>query len=192
MRALLRGAHISGVVRLWSRHATPRAFTHLIVQGPTGRAILGAIDPAAPGLFVVGHPTLGDWSRVPALCKRPDDGGVLHAFAGMTPDDGGSPLTVAEFAALDAVELYVAGHLRRYVNGRDRLGVPILGLDLTDATLLDAIDPAVVVWRSDSGEPWALVPVRYKRADGRPRVDPDDVHDTAVVQWTDDAEVVLP
>lgn len=186
MRALLRGAHLHGAVRLWSRRATPRAFSHLIVTGASGRALLNGIDPSAPGLFMFHHPTLGDWSEVPSQFKAPD-GSVLHQFAGVTPLDGGEPLTAAEFAALETVELYALGHVRRYVNGRARGGALILGLDLTTSTLLDAIVPSAVVWRSDDSVSWADVDERYKRVDGRPRVDPDDVRDTALVSWSDPA-----
>ena len=186
MRALLRGAHIHGAVRLWSRHATPRAFSHLIVTGASGKALLNGIDPAATGLFVFRHPTLGDWSAVPSQFKAPD-GSVLHQFAGVTPLDGGEPLTAAEFTALETVELYVLGHVRRYVNGHARGGALILGLDLTASTLLDAIVPTAVVWRSDGTTPWADVDERYKRLDGGPRVDPDDVRDTGIVSWSDPA-----
>ena len=185
IKAICKGFRIDAAVRLWSRHATPIAFTHLCVSGPTGRAILTGLDPAATGLFVFGHPTLGDWSKVPALYKRPD-GGVLHVFAGVTPDDGGAPLTADEFAAKNAVELYVRGHLLRHTSrsaGDDSLYV---AMGLTSAALLNAIKPTAIIYRSDTMQ-WADVPAAYKRPNGTPRVDPDDLRDTALVSWSDPA-----
>lgn len=188
MRALIRGAHLVGAVRLWSRHATPRAFSHLLLTGPTGRALLNALDPAAAGVFAFGHPTLGDWGGVPALFKRPD-GGVLHVFAGGTPDDGGEPLEAEDYAARDTVELYVLGHVERYASGYARGGVPLLGLQTTTATLLDALAPAAIVWRSDSAVAWADVSTTFKRVNGKPRVDLDTARTTPIVSYVDPASV---
>lgn len=197
VRAIIRGGHIDNCVRCWTRHATPRAFTHLIV-GRDGQAVLGAVDPAASGLFVFGHPTLGLWSTVPAPAKR-EDGGVLHSFAGVTPDmptdpeDIVDPLTgetttaAQQFAARASVELYVAGHVTRFVNGTASDGTRYCGMALTDATFLDSIKPALVEWRSDV-TPWGEAPSKFKRADGSPRVDPDDVQQTAVVWPPSDVE----
>ena len=197
IKAIVKGFRIDAAVPHWSRHATPVAFTHLCVSGPTGRAILTGLDPAAVGLFVFGHPTLGQWTAVPAFYKRPD-GGPLHVFAGVTPDmpadpapivdpETGQTVTVAQqFAAKNAVELYVRGHLVRHTSrsaGDDSLYV---AMGLTNATLLNAIKPAAIVYRSDTML-WADVPARYKKANGAPRVDPDDAHDTALVSWSDPA-----
>lgn len=179
IKAIIKGCKIDNCVRCWTRHATPRAFTHMIVSGPSGRAALNHIDVEAEGLFVFRHPDLGDWATVPALGKREADGGVLHAFAGVTPDDGGEQLDAEEFAGLDAVELYVAGHVERFINGTRRDGQPFVGLSLTDATLLDSIVSGAVVYRSDQ-DAWALVDAAYKSDSGGPRVEPDDVQETAV------------
>jgi hypothetical protein len=187
IKAILRGGHIDNCVRLWTRHATPVAITHMIV-GRDGKAFLNAVDPGATGLFVFHHPTLGDWSAVPAKAKR-EDGGVLHVYAGVTPDDGGEPLSEEEFAGLASVELYVRGHVEKFINGVARDGTRYCGLVLTDATFLDAIKPSVVEWRSDV-TPWVEAPDKFKRADGSPRVDPDDVQQTAVVQWVEPVEPV--
>jgi len=187
VKAILHGFRIDSAVRLLSRHDTPIAFTHICVSGPTGRAILNAVDPAASGLFIFHHPTLGDWSSVPALFKQPD-GSVLHQFAGRTPLDGGEPQTAEEFAQRDEVELYVLGWLERYAcrtAGDDTLYV---AMDLTQPTLLDAIKPSAVVWRSDEA-PWSSVDAKYKRPDGSPRVDPATVQATPLVQWVEPVEI---
>jgi len=179
MKAIIRGAHLAGAINCWTRHATPQPFAHLLTAGVGGRGALAALDPAASGLFVFGHPTLGDWSAIPALGKRPD-GGVLHAWMGITSDDGGAPLTADEFAALDVVELYVRGHVLRFVNGHDRNGVEFVGLELTQATLLDSVQPQFVPWRSD--QPGAL-PDEYKADDGSPIVDPALATIVQEVRW---------
>ena len=200
IKAICKGFHIDQPVRCWSRHAVPIAFTHLCVSGPTGRAILAGLVEDASGLFIFGHPTLGLWSagRM-AKFKRPD-GGVLHQFAGMTPsiptdpedivdpETGETTTVIQQFAAKSAVEMYVLGHILRWTNctaGDDTLYV---GLGMTDASLLDAIKPSAIVFRSDTMA-WADVPGRYKRSDGSPRVDVDDLHDTPEVRWVDPADV---
>lgn len=188
MRALLRGCHLVGAVRLWSRHATPRAFSHLLLTGPTGRALLSALDPVAAGVFAFGHPTLGDWSGAPAQFKQPD-GSVLHQFAGVTPLDGGEPLEAEDYAARDTLELYVLGHVERYASGYSRGGVPLLGLQLTTSTLLAAINPAAIVWRSDGAVAWADVSTTFKRADGSPRVNLDRARTTPIISYVDPASV---
>ena len=179
MQAIVKGAGIENAVRLLSRHATPRAFTHVCLSGVAGRGFLAAVDPAAVGLFVFSHPTLGDWGAVPAQFKRLD-GGVGHAFAGITPDMPGPPLSAADFAGLTAVELYVLGHLRRWCNGRTRAGAEFLALVTDHPALVDAVKPALVAWRSDTAT-WDAAPAEYKRASGAPLVDPTTVRETTLV-----------
>jgi hypothetical protein len=61
-------------------------------------------------------------------------------------------------------------------------------MELTATTLLDAIKPAAIVYRSDQ-DAWADVPAKYKRADGSPRIDPATVQETQLVQWVDPEDV---
>lgn len=178
MRAIIRGGHFSACVRCWTRHASPVPFTHIVTEGVAGRGALAAIDPNTTGLFVFGHPTLGDWASIPALAKTPE-GGALHSFNHPTPPD---PMTAEAFAELHYLELFVRGHIRRYGNGERADGVPIVGLQLDDATLLDSIRPALVAFRSDTMT-WDEVPDEYKNADGSPRIDTGDVVDTSEVRW---------
>jgi len=208
MRALLRGAHVHGAVRLWSRHVTPRAFTHLVVTGADGRALLNGIVPTASGLFVFGHPTLGLWSKLEDEYKRPD-GGPLHQFAGVTPDKPADPCdtkedlgvgdvrlvlatTAAEkFAGQATVELYLPGHIERVANGVARGGTPLVALE-ADAELLAALLPGAVAWREDTTLASAA-PSGCKGADGKLRVDPAVARTTATVSWADPAALpVIP
>jgi len=159
----------------------------MVLSGPSGRAAYAHIDEQASGLFVFHHPTLGDWSAVPAQFKRAD-GGVSHAFAGVTPDDGGTQdeagdhYTAAEkFAGRGVVELFVLGHVTAFANGRRSDGKPFAAMKLGDATLLDSITAAAVPYRSDTGT-WAQVDDKYKTDSGGPRVDPDAVTETDIIE----------
>jgi hypothetical protein len=184
VKALIRGGHLSCAVNLWTRHATPQPFAHLLLQGVSGRGVLAAIDPAASGLFVFGHPTLGNWSALPggANSKLPS-GGPLHVYAGVTPNDGGVPLSAADFAALDVIELYVRGHVKRYINGETHSGKRYLGLQLDNATLIDALDASFVVWRT--GEDWDLVDADYKDNNGSPIVDITSAIETSIIVYAE-------
>lgn len=178
MKAIIKGAHFLQCVRCYTRHATPVAFTHILCVGVGGQGALTAIDPAATGLFVFWHPTLGDWSTVPALGKTAG-GAPIHVFGGVTPADGGSPLTADEFSSLRRVELYVRGHVRRHTEDAfDANGVRFVGLTVDDSTILDSVLPQFVPWRSDVDGP--TLPLEYTDGNGNPIVDPDEMHDTAL------------
>lgn len=159
---IIRGAHVEACANIYTRHATPRPIAHLLLSGANGRAMLRAFDPDAAGLFVFGHPTLGDWSSIPRLYKAPG-GSPLHAFAGVTPD----PATAQDmdFDGRGTIEVLVRGHVVRYANGVTRRPrAPFMALKLTGSTLLAAIKPSVIVWQT--GDEWSDVPARYKGRGG--------------------------
>jgi hypothetical protein len=167
---------------------------HFVVSGVSGRTFYSNVDPSATGFFVVGHPTLGDWSLVPALYKR-SDGGPLHVFPGITPDpmlsvpappddfgfaDFG---TVGYFAALQTVEFFVHGKFKKYLNGTDRegghfLAIAFSGSDADD--FLDSLKPLAIAWDGRS-QTWSQAPAKYKKDDGSPVVDPDLAVEIATV-----------
>ena len=179
MKALIRGAYVDHAINLWTRHATPRAVCHLILGPVSGRGFLDAVDPAAAGLFIFGHSTLGDWSSIPALYKS-TAGGPLHEYAGVTPDDGGTPLSAEDFAAQSTVELLVLGHVKRYANGStQRPRRKFLALEITSGEFMAAIDPNFIVWQT--GEDWGAVSDDYKNKSGGPLIDTDDVQDVLTI-----------
>ena len=179
MKAILKACHIENCVRVWSRHTTPRAFTHICLSGPTVKATYNAINPAATGLFVFNHPTLGDWSAVPSNFKTPD-GTPLHQFAGLSTISE-DPSWTDEYPV---IEIFVLGHIKKFVNGIRRNGKPFCGIQIDDTALLDSIKPAAVPYRSDTMQ-WGDVDDSYKLPNGKPRADPDDVQETAIIVYTE-------
>jgi hypothetical protein len=172
-KLLLKRGRVENILVVWSRHATPRPLCHMRLQGVSGRAVLNHVDPAAPGLFIPGHPTLGDASAIPALYVRPD-GGPLHVYMG-SPDQWPAQLTADEFAGLDIIDIWFRGQLRRFASGARSDGVPFFGVQWQDSegdAFRDALLPAARVW--ETGESWAAVSDLYKWPDGSPRIDPDE------------------
>jgi len=175
MKLLIKGGHIENAVNLWSRHATPKRFVHLLLRGVSGRGVLNNVDPAATGLFIFGHPTLGNWTSVPSQFKLVG-GTVGHAYSGITPDVPPAPMSAEDFSALNIVELYVLGHIRAFINGQDASGGDFCGVawsGTSGESFRNALLPAARVWQT--GDDWGAVDSKYKHADGSPRIDPDAV-----------------
>lgn len=172
MKAIIKGVHLIGAFNIYSRHTTPIAFCHIAVDTVDGVGY-SAINEAASGIFVVGHPTLGLWSTVGANFKN-TEGGPIHMISGITPDPipEGEPVD-QPFTSRAVVEIFALGHMRKYVNGTARDKSRYLGMQITDATLIDSIKPAAIVWQT--GDAWSAVDQKYKRHDGSPLVDPDAV-----------------
>jgi hypothetical protein len=186
VKAILHHCHIEMGVRCWTRHATPKPFTHLCLSGVSGRQFYTHVDPGATGLFVFGAPgDLGDWSQVPALGKTPE-GAPLHGYAGLTRTE---QMDVEAFAASNVIEMYLQGHITKRVNGTRRDKQPFCGIAVRDedGALLDAL-AAGVVWRSDTGGPWSAVDDLYKNDDGTPRVDLDEIEELPKVRPAPEGE----
>lgn len=169
-KVLLKGGHLDNAVNVWTRHASPVALCHVIVSGASGRQFLNHVDETAAGLFVVGHPTLGDWSAVPALAKTVE-GHTLHRYMGH-PETPIDPLSSEEFAALNILEIWFRGHMTKYANGWKRNGGEFCGFAWSANTLRDALLPTAIAW--ETGDDWGPVSDQYKNDDGSPRVDPDE------------------
>jgi len=176
-KAIVRGAHLVFAANMLSKHATPRKFCHLYFAGPTARQAYNAIDPAATGLWVAHHPTLG--GALPAQYLA-SDGGCGHSILGVTDrfpaQDGDQPT----WDSRPTIEVYVAGHVKGWVSADDRNGNPFFALALTDTTLLDSIKPGVIEYRSDTDQ-WSAVDAAYKADDGTPLVDPDEANVPSLV-----------
>jgi hypothetical protein len=163
MKAIIAGGHIENMIQIYANNPAQTPFVHMIVSGPSGRAIARAVDPEASGLFIFGHPTLGDWSAVPANFKNAS-GGPLHFFVGSTP---ASPAHDPEedeeaFFECNVHELYVLGEVSKYVNGTARDGSKFIGIKISDSSFVDAILPAKVAYRDDTMQ-WSEVDPKYRR-----------------------------
>jgi len=181
MTRLLAKGNVENAIRCLSRHATPKAFTHLMLSGVTGRQAEANLA-ASVVLFARGHASArGSWAALDPLYKRPD-GNPLHRYAGHA---GSQEAGETPWADLTVLELYLQGHLDRYISGTDANGQPIWGgsMPVNAAAIRAAISPAGLVWVT--GDSWAAVPAKYKWADGTARLDLDEVTDTTLVQYTE-------
>ncbi len=185
MRALIKGCHIHGAARLWSRHKPPRAFTHIVVMGDAGKALLDRIVD----MFIFGR---DDWSKLEPEYKQPD-GGVLHEFSAPTPLDIGLPRTdiglPGYMASMSRVELYMPGHIAKHTNDHAIGGLPIVGLE-ADAEALAALRVDAVTWREDTAT-LSAAPEDCKTVDGKLRADTDKARASAVVSWSDAAALPM-
>ncbi len=175
IKAIIKRGTIDHAVTCWTRHATPRAFSHLILSSVSGRQFAAHIDHTATGLFAFGHPSsYGDWDALTDLAKTPT-GTPLHTFAGQTDTE---QLALAEWEALPAVEFYLQGRIVKLGNGTRSDGKPFCGIVVreVDGALLDALADGLA-WRSDTGGPWSGVGDLYKLSDGSPRIDTDTLVD---------------
>jgi hypothetical protein len=157
---ILRGGHLEAVNH-WSRHATPRAFCHVLLNGPSGAGVYRAFDEdaiVAAGLdnqiSIFGHPTLGDPAVVVANARNPD-GSLLHVYNWADVPD---PMSVEAFLMLRDIELYLPGHIEGYLNiWSNRVDEGdgeitrrrAVGLRLSDASWIDGIRPSFLSWRDD-------------------------------------------
>jgi hypothetical protein len=206
--AVLRGGQLSATP-MWSRHATPRKFTHVIANGVKGAGIYRAIDEAATGVYVLGHPTLG---QPPPMTLHPDGVSLMHVYnwiqvplsmtqaeiEALTPEElsalGRPVISAEQFAISQNVELFVGGWITKLLNGEtirydDGDGQIIrrkfCALELDDATFLDAISPQFIDWRSDTQAP-SEIPDWYRSSPGGPlRYRQSDMIETVVFTWSD-------
>lgn len=177
MKALIKvgDAYLDGACNYLSRHPVPRPFCVLRFVGVRA-TIINAFDPAASGLRVLHHPTLG--AAPPALFLGVG-GEPLGSFAG---DPAPYPWT--DSPGYIAPDLADEGIVDVWALGQCSASAPVtatddaraIGLKLTTAVLLNSIRPAAIIFRSDTGT-WANVASKWKNLDGSPRVDPDDLPD---------------
>jgi hypothetical protein len=208
--AVLRGGTLQATP-MWSRHATPRAFTHVVANGVRGQGIYRAIDEAAAvaaNVLVFGHPALGN---IPAITLQPDGVTPMHIYnwrqvplsmpyadiAALTPEELealGRPVVAEEqFAELENIELFIPGHITKMLTGvtvryDDGDGQVVrrefTAIEISDVAFLDAIKPQFIDWRSDTQAP-SEIPDWYRSSPGGPlRYNQADMLDVPVYEWT--------
>lgn len=182
IKAILANVTIENAVTVWTRHDPPVALAHLRLSGPTGRQLYRALGGGPPDTWIPGLHALDD---LPALAKKPD-GKLAHQYAGSSRNpplitgDEGQSLTLEQrrtlLEARGVWDVWLRGRGFGHLNGTATDKAPFCAI-ACDAQLLSLLAPAVA-WTDQ--QPWSACPVRYKTADGSPRVDTDNAR-----RWTE-------